>query len=232
VKPYYETKLGKLYHGDCLEIMPELEPVDLVLTDPPYFIPAQFYVNTREGEKPKRSLSDISILKTYFKILFNAIDQKLNKHGSLYMFCDGQSYPIFYEAAFPFFKHTRPLIWDKKVGYNGYTWRHQHELILWGECSDSKRIPTGEGDILRHKGVLQKDRLHPAEKPVTLMAQIINKHSQDDTIADFFCGSGPVLSACEQLNRKWIGCEISEKYCEIAAKRLEQETAQLKLFTG
>jgi len=36
MKPYYETKLGKLYHGDCLEIMPHLEPVDLVLTDPPY----------------------------------------------------------------------------------------------------------------------------------------------------------------------------------------------------
>ena len=34
--PYYETELDKLYHGDCLEIMPELEPVDLVLTDPPY----------------------------------------------------------------------------------------------------------------------------------------------------------------------------------------------------
>jgi DNA modification methylase len=36
--PYYETKLGKLYHGDCLEIMPKLEQVDLVLTDPPYGI--------------------------------------------------------------------------------------------------------------------------------------------------------------------------------------------------
>ena len=36
MRPYYETELGKLYHGDCLEIMPELEPVDLVLTDPPY----------------------------------------------------------------------------------------------------------------------------------------------------------------------------------------------------
>jgi hypothetical protein len=33
MKPYYETKNGKLYHGDCLEIMPHLEPVDLVLTD-------------------------------------------------------------------------------------------------------------------------------------------------------------------------------------------------------
>ena len=39
--PYYETELGKLYHGDCLEIMPELEPVDLVLTDPPYNINLQ-----------------------------------------------------------------------------------------------------------------------------------------------------------------------------------------------
>ena len=38
IKPYYETELGKLYHGDCLEIMPLLEPVDLVLTDPPYEI--------------------------------------------------------------------------------------------------------------------------------------------------------------------------------------------------
>ena len=38
MKPYYETKLGKLYHGDCLEIMPQLEPVDLVLTDPDYGI--------------------------------------------------------------------------------------------------------------------------------------------------------------------------------------------------
>ena len=36
MKPYYETELGKLYHGDCLEIMPHLEPVDLVLTSPPY----------------------------------------------------------------------------------------------------------------------------------------------------------------------------------------------------
>lgn len=39
IKLYYKTKLGKLYHGDCLDIMPELEPdIDLVLTDPPYGI--------------------------------------------------------------------------------------------------------------------------------------------------------------------------------------------------
>ena len=36
IKPYYETELGRLYHGDCLEIMPHLEPSDAVVTDPPY----------------------------------------------------------------------------------------------------------------------------------------------------------------------------------------------------
>ncbi len=36
LEPYYSTGNGVLYHGDCLEIMPQLEPVDLVLTDPPY----------------------------------------------------------------------------------------------------------------------------------------------------------------------------------------------------
>ena len=38
IKPYYETELGKLYHGDCLEIMAQISCVDLVLTDPPYGI--------------------------------------------------------------------------------------------------------------------------------------------------------------------------------------------------
>ena len=38
MKPYYQTPLGKLYHCDCLEILPQLEPVDLILADPQYGI--------------------------------------------------------------------------------------------------------------------------------------------------------------------------------------------------
>jgi len=41
MKPYYETKLGKLYCGDCLEVMKGIESVDLVATDPPYFTVAE-----------------------------------------------------------------------------------------------------------------------------------------------------------------------------------------------
>ncbi len=44
-EPYYQTDLGTLYCGDCLEIMPHLPKVDLVLTDPPYNISGQSKVH-------------------------------------------------------------------------------------------------------------------------------------------------------------------------------------------
>jgi site-specific DNA-methyltransferase (adenine-specific) len=50
-----------------------------------------------------------------------------------------------------------------------------------------------------------------------------------ETVLDFTIGSGTSAIACEETNRKWIGIEQDEKYCEIAAKRIEQSTAQLKL---
>jgi DNA modification methylase len=49
-------------------------------------------------------------------------------------------------------------------------------------------------------------------------------------VLDPFLGSGTTAVACEKLGRKWIGCEISEKYCSIAARRIASEAAQLKLF--
>ena len=49
-------------------------------------------------------------------------------------------------------------------------------------------------------------------------------------ILDPMLGSGTTAIACERLNRRWIGIEIEEKYCEIAAKRIEKENQQLKMF--
>ena len=229
MKPYYETELGKLYHGDCLEIMPELEPVDLVLTDPPYFSPVQHYVVSRGDTYPKRTLSDSAVLAGYFKHWANIADRAIMQNGTFYVFCDGQSYPFFYTALFPHCKHVRPLVWDKLVSYNGYTWRHQHELIAWGERSETERVPTGDGDILKHRGVRKKDKKHLAEKPVGLILSLINKHNHN-LILDPFLGGGTTAIACERLNRRWIGIEIEEKYCEISAKRIEKERSQLKLF--
>jgi len=63
---------------------------------------------------------------------------------------------------------------------------------------------------------------HPTQKPVSLMQDIIQR-STAKTILDPFMGSGTTLVAAKMLNRKAIGIELEEKYCEIAALRLAQD---------
>ncbi|MFN0318375.1 MAG: DNA-methyltransferase [Burkholderiales bacterium] len=220
MKPYYEHAGITIFHGDCREILPTLGPVDLVVTDPPYFVPVATYVNARGAAPTRRMLGDLSVLQGYFDALLPTIPLKIS--GSAYLFCDAKSYPLFWRSMFPIFKHVRLLVWDKLVSFNGYTWRHQHELVAWGECEEAERIATGDGDVLRFRGVPQAGRVHPAEKPVDMLATIISKHGEG-LLLDPFMGSGPTLVAAKQLGRRAIGIEIEERYAEIAAKRLSQE---------
>ena len=214
-----------LYHGDCLEVMKKFasESVDAVVTDPPYFLPVQSYVGTRKNSYSRRTLADTSILKSYFDIFFTEASRILKPTGSYYVFCNAQSYPIFYQNMFPYCKYVRLLIWDKVVSYNGYTWRHQHELIAWGELDKSTRVPTGDGDILKCRGVLQKDRLHPAQKPVELIEKLITKSTNDSSIVlDPYMGSGTTGIACINTGRQFIGIEKDDDHFITAQSRLEQ----------
>lgn len=69
--------------------------------------------------------------------------------------------------------------------------------------------------------------VHPAEKPVDLIKRFIRVSSQEnDIILDPFLGSGTTAVAAKDLNRKYIGYEISKEYCQIAKERLEE----IKLF--
>lgn len=70
---------------------------------------------------------------------------------------------------------------------------------------------------------------HPTQKPINLMEYLISTYTKEgELVLDFTCGSGSTLLGCEVLNRRWIGIEITDKYCEIIKKRLE-EGIQLKL---
>jgi DNA modification methylase len=72
---------------------------------------------------------------------------------------------------------------------------------------------------------------HPTQKPIALMAWCIQHSKTTGLILDPFMGSGTTLVAAKKLNRYSIGIEISEKYCEIAAKRLMQEVMVFDLPT-
>ena len=79
--------------------------------------------------------------------------------------------------------------------------------------------------------VKANNRLHPNQKPIPIIQWCIKKSKTNGIVLDPFIGSGTTAVACERLTRRWIGIEIEEKYCEIAAKRIELERKQLKLFS-
>ena len=228
--PYYEQDGITIYHGDALQVMTELpaRSVDVVTTDPPYFLPAAHY-NVRSGTS--RSLGDLSILEHFFRSVFAGVRRVLTDAGFAYVFCDGQSYPPFYVTAYPHFRKLRPIVWDKQTSINGYAWRHQHELILFCESEQSPHVKTGDGDVLRHRAVPINDRQHLAQKPVDLLSRLIAKVAPPGgIILDPFVGSGATLEAAKILGCRAIGVDTEERNCEIAATRLSQSVLPLEVL--
>jgi site-specific DNA-methyltransferase (adenine-specific) len=82
------------------------------------------------------------------------------------------------------------------------------------------------GDVWRFG--IERNRQHPAQKPLPLIAQIVRVSSRPgNLVLDPFMGSGTTLVAAKQLGRRAIGIEIEQKYCDIAIERLRQGVLKL-----
>lgn len=76
-------------------------------------------------------------------------------------------------------------------------------------------------DISIIKGNSKENLGYPTQKPLALLERIIKSSSHEgDLIADFFCGSGTTLAASEELNRRWIGCDLGRWSVHVTRKRL------------
>jgi tRNA G10 N-methylase Trm11 len=203
-KPYYDKDGITIYCGDCREILPQLDvEVDLVLTDPPY----------------------PSYLQEEYKYSDGLLESVV---GNL----ECRQF-IFWTPSTPFpLSYSGKRIWDKAVGTNtqfeeiyernyasGYKIHRYYSMGCFSSVGAqmTKEIVTG----------------HPSQKPLGLICTLIestnNQDLLDPYILDPFMGSGTTLVAAKKLNRQCIGIEISEKYCEIAVKRLAQEVMDLKV---
>lgn len=222
-KPYYQDKFCTVYHGDCLEIMPELEPVDLVVADPLYN-----FTTASAGSGKLNPWPDLCNSAYWFAAWLKLAMDRLRKlQGAVWQFCNWRTIPTITKATFDIDQQIESLlIWDKDwIGPGGQRGlRPSYEmvaLICWHDFQiknrgiyDIKKVPWSS-----HKSY------HPAEKPRDLIKWLI-EISAGKLILDPFMGSGTTLVAAKQLNRKAIGIEIEEKYCEIAVRRLAQEVIE------
>lgn len=104
------------------------------------------------------------------------------------------------------------------------------DAIAIMHTTGKKRWNGGGKHAYYEYGVERSDRVHPAQKPEALMCALVTDFTDSgETILDPFMGSGTTLVAAKRLGRKAIGIELEEKYCEIAAKRLQQGALPLEM---
>jgi DNA modification methylase len=220
MKPYYEQDGITIYHGDCRDA--ELRDVDAIVTDPPFFMPADHF---QSRVKWQRSWGDVSVLGTFWRAMLDVLAPSLKPTAHFLTFCNGDSYPVFYPEMYRRFDTLKCLVWDKgRVGL-GRIWRHQHELIIAGRWRESFVDIGGKlwSDVIKVPATLSVDREHPVEKPVELLRHLIEPITpKAGLVLDPFMGGGSTLIAAQRLGRQAIGIEIEERYCEITAKRLSQ----------
>jgi site-specific DNA-methyltransferase (adenine-specific) len=209
--PYYSDDLVTLYHGDCLDLAPVFAHpnADALLMDPPYGIAYRSNRPRMEGNARSIEGDGSTALR----------DLVLAGWG-----CGPALVFGTWRVSRPERTHTR-LIWDTKgalgMGNLSVPWKpSDQEIYVLGYGFEGRRT----SNVLCHAPVQSAGRLHPHEKPIPLLLDLLSKCPTGWTIADPFSGSGSTLVAAKQMGLRAIGVELEERYCEIAAKRLAQDT--------
>lgn len=222
---YFETENGILYCGDCLKIFRNFPNVsiDLILTDPPYLI--DYKTSHRKDKshdfcKPILNDSNPDLIREFIKTSFRL----LKNNTAFYCFGSWKTIDFFKAEIEKYFKLKNIIVWVKNnwtAGDLKAQYGQQYELILY--ANKGRRFIYGKrlSDVWFFDRVAGKGQKHQNEKPLSLIMKIIIKSSaKRDLVLDPFIGSGTTAAACEELNRRWIGIEISEEYCETARNRI------------
>jgi len=237
---YYKTELGKLFHGDCLEIMKNGKDkiVDMILCDLPYEVTAR---NEWDVIIPfdKLWMAYEGIIKDNTAVVLTATQPFASKLvcSNLELF----KYEWIWEKSRPvnflnakkqnLRKHEQVLVFYKnQCVYNPqdliYKPRINKRSTTGTNCNESGKSNfsgyTNYPNSILKIGSATKT-IHPTQKPVALFEYLIKTYTNEgDLVLDNCSGSGTTAIACENLNRRWICIEKEEEYCRISKERIEK----------
>ena len=190
-----------LYCGDCMDILPTLEQVAAVITDPPYGIGIaanpvrQAHAKLDwDASAPTNDLIDLCV-----------------KSGKIAVLWGGNYFDLPPNQCF--------FVWDKI----------QPQDFSLAMCEMAWTNKKGPAKMFR-QSVLSYKKEHPTQKPVDLMKWCIDMVGSPDTIIDPFMGSGTTGVAAMEMGKKFIGIERERQYFDIACERIERAQQQTDMF--
>ena len=214
--PYYDRDGITIYHADCRDVLPSIDPdsVDLLLTDPPYGIGYDTDATERIGSG-KWAWGG----KRYAKVHGDDAPfapAALLRFGRCVLWGANN-----YAARLP--DSSSWLVWDRKF----HASRSADAELAWTNLGGTVRVFAHLWDGYKRDSELGF-HVHPTQKPVALMRWIIDRWTKPgDLVLDPYMGSGPIAQACHELGRRYIGIELVEDYCKVAVSRLAQQTLDL-----
>jgi len=239
MQPYYQDDFCKIYHADCRELLPQLAPVALIVSDVAY--------ECISGGNAPHPDSPTGILKInngkifahndiqpgeYARLFYNALVNPAHCYVMINVLNIETMLTEFRLAGFGL-HNILPWIKDNATPNKWYM-KDVEYTLFFRKGAVFQINDCGEKTSCIYPN--PKDKIHETEKPLALMQKFIKSSSQPgQTVLDPFCGSGTTLVAAMQLGRYSIGVDIDEKKCEVSALRMStglriQDSRQGRLF--
>lgn len=232
-----EIGAAVLYLGDCMEVLPMLDAVAAVITDPPYASGGMYradrtknvaekYVSGGVQREWKQFSGDAKDQRSFTSWCAEWLKRLPVEEGAYVMsFTDWRQLPALSDA----FQWAGLIwrgvaAWDKGLGarapHKGYL-KHQCEYVVWGTAG---KIPLAE-----HAGpfpgcyratVLQADKFHMTGKPTALMRELAKIVPDGAVVLDPFMGSGSTGVGAVLEGRRFVGVEMDPHHFDTACRRI------------
>lgn len=241
-------KSNTLYHGDCLELMQDIDDksVGLILCDLPYGVTNRnkwdevipFEPLWEHYERIIKDNAAIVLTATQpFATSLISSNRDLFRYDLIWEkstptgFLNANRMPLRnHELVLVFYKHLptyNPQFWYSTP----YKTKATSESSNWGkykttetDASDGRRYPLSVIEIAGER----QNKLHPTQKPVELFKYLIRTYTNEgDLVLDNCMGSGTTAIACIDTNRNWIGMELEEEYIQKANERIRRHLDEI-----
>ena len=240
------AKLGDIYQlgkhrlicGDStdakvIEALMDGKKADFILSDPPYGMKLDTDFSTIKGSEKSLGKKNSVEGNKYKKVIGDNEDFKpelittfFNNFGyckEIFLF--GADY---FAELLPDKNDGSWLVWDKRKENQADAIGSEFELI-WSRTKHKRRMLRHDwfGFLSSQNGADARNRVHPTQKPITLLADILEQWGKDaQNVVDLYGGSGSTLMACEQLDKTCFICELDPHYIDVIIARWENSTGE------
>lgn len=223
-RPYFDDGQIAIYHGDCRDVL-SLITADVLVTDPPYGV----NLGSHSAAKDKRArhiakagyASYDDTPENFDAVVVPAISAALAfvKRGAVFV-------AAHMAWRLPVPSAVGGVFLPSAVGRNAWGFASLAHVLLYGSAP---RLELGCKPTAIRSVEHASSTEHNCAKPLGWMTWLVGLAAEKtDVVIDPFMGSGTTLRACKDLGIRAVGIEQDERYCEIAARRMSQQT----LFGG